>query len=263
MIKKIIIFLLKPFFGLKVFQNLFQFIHYIGIRGMHYGQGAFVGESGECFVIDFVQKKAKGKLILFDVGGNVGKYSKLLDSIIPSNRTIHAFEPSKITSEKFKETTKGISELILNNCGLSDEKGELELFYDKETSGLSSLYQRDLKHANIEMSKSEMIKLIRLDDYCENNAITTIDLLKIDVEGHELAVLKGCGKLLSDKKIKNIQFEFGGCNIDSRTYFKDFYNLLSNNYKIYRIIKNNIIEINTYTELNEIFTTVNYFAELK
>ena len=50
-----------------------------------------------------------------------------------------------------------------------------------------------------------------------------IDLLKLDVEGNELLALKG----LSDsiEYIKIIQFEFGGSNIDSRTYFQDFYYL--------------------------------------
>lgn len=263
MISKIITFLLKPFFGRSWTQNLFKFIHYIGLRGMHYGQGAFVGESGERYVIQFVKNQASGKLVLFDIGGNIGKYSVLLNDIIPQNRIIHAFEPSKITAEKFRETTNGIHDIVLNNCGLSDASGELELFYDTETSGLSSLYQRDLKHANINMSKSEKIHLQRLDDYCINNKIEEIDLLKIDVEGHELAVLKGCGKMLEDRRIKFIQFEFGGCNIDSRTYFKDFFNLLNPDYKIYRIIHNDIVEMKSYSELNEIFTTVNYFAALR
>ena len=263
MIKKIIVLLLKPIFGRLAWQNFFEFIHYIGIRGMHFGQGAFVGESGERYVISYLKKKSEKDLILFDVGGNIGKYSIVLNEIIPQNRIIYAFEPSKVTSQKFIENTKTIPNLILNNIGLSDKKCELDLFYDAETSGLSSVYQRDLNHVNISMAKSEKVNLERLDDFCNQNNIDRIDLLKIDVEGHELSVLNGCGKLLNEKKIRFIQFEFGGCNIDSRTYFKDFFNLLNPNYIIYRIIQHNMIEVKNYSELNEIFTTVNYFAELR
>ena len=48
-----------------------------------------------------------------------------------------------------------------------------------------------------------------------------IDFFKIDVEGHEMDVLKGIGDKISN--IKLIQFEFGGCNIDTRCFFQDFW----------------------------------------
>ena len=57
-----------------------------------------------------------------------------------------------------------------------------------------------------------------------------------------------------------IQFEFGGCNIDYRTYFRDFYYLLKENYKIYRILKDGLFELKQYKESYEIFINVNYLA---
>lgn len=66
--------------------------------------------------------------------------------------------------------------------------------------------------------------------------------------------------MICNNKIEVIQFEFGGCNIDSRTYFQDFYYLLKDNYKIYRILKNGLIEIKSYKEIYEIFITINYLA---
>ena len=66
-----------------------------------------------------------------------------------------------------------------------------------------------------------------------------------------------------NKKIDFIQFEFGGCNIDSRTYFQDFFYHLQDNYKIYRILEDNIYELQTYKETYEIFITVNYLAVIK
>ena len=53
----------------------------------------------------------------------------------------------------------------------------------------------------------------------KKNKFSKIDLLKLDVEGHELYLLSA-KKFIS--KISVIQFEFGGCNIDTRTYFRDF-----------------------------------------
>ena len=62
---------------------------------------------------------------------------------------------------------------------------------------------------------------------------------------------KGC--------IGAIQIEFGGCNIDSRTYFRDFWNLLHEDYSAYRILKDGLWEITNYTERLECFCNTNYF----
>lgn len=84
--------------------------------------------------------------------------------------------------------------------------------------------------------------------------------MKLDVEGHELAVLKGGKQMLDDGKIHVIQFEFGGCNIDSRTYFQDFFYLLSPGFRIYRIVKDGLFPIEEYSEDLEVFKTTNYLC---
>jgi hypothetical protein len=43
------------------------------------------------------------------------------------------------------------------------------------------------------------------------------------VEGHELEVFKGAGDLLAQGRIGIVQFEYGGCNIDSRALLQDFF----------------------------------------
>jgi hypothetical protein len=110
------------------------------------------------------------------------------------------------------------------------------------------------------MRHTEEITLKKLDDFCDDKGIEYISLLKLDVEGHEFRVLKGAENLVSSSSIDLIQFEFGGCNIDSRTYFQDFFYLLNPCYKIYRILKDGIIAIEDYKETCEVFTTTNYLA---
>lgn len=141
---------------------------------------------------------------------------------------------------------------------MSDEIAETTLYYDKENSGLASLYNRQLDYRGIEFCMSEKIMIDTLDHYCEVNNIETIDFLKMDIEGNELKALNGAKKLLAEKRIKNIQIEFGGCNIDSRTYFRDFWNLLNENFKVYRILQDGLREIPRYGERLECFVTTNY-----
>jgi hypothetical protein len=69
--------------------------------------------------------------------------------------------------------------------------------------------------------------------------------------------------MLKGNKIKFIQFEFGGTDIDARVFFRDFYFLLSPKYNIYRILKNGLYPIKVYKESEEIFITTNYLAILK
>ena len=105
--------------------------------------------------------------------------------------------------------------------------------------------------------------MIRLDDFCEKENITSIFFMKMDIEGHEIEALMGAGKLITEKKVQYIQFEFGPANIGSRTYFFDFWKLLNENYHISRILKDGLFPILEYNETEEIFISTNFFCELK
>ena len=80
------------------------------------------------------------------------------------------------------------------------------------------------------------------------------------MEGHELDVLNGFGDLIY--KTKLIQFEFGGCNIDTRTYFQDFWYFFNEKaFMIYRISPRGLIPIKDYNESDEyFFGSTNFIA---
>ncbi len=248
-------------FGKKRFQKIFELIFKISLKGLNYKSRNFE-KNGELNVLKYIKEKFgdEESLIIFDVGGNVGNYSKSLSSFFSEKATIHSFEPSKKTYQIFLKTTKNIKNIIPNNFGLSDSVQNQLLYTNFDGSGLASIYQRNLEHIGISMEKSEEIELSTIDNYCEINNLQRIHFLKLDIEGHELKALNGAKKMISEKKVDFIQFEFGGCNIDSRTYFQDFYLLLTDNYKIYRILRNGLFEIVKYKETYEIFTTINYLA---
>jgi hypothetical protein len=78
-----------------------------------------------------------------------------------------------------------------------------------------------------------------------------------------LKVLEGAQEKIKSNRIDYIQFEFGGCNIDSRTYFQDFWYLLKDKYKFYRILKDGLFELSAYKEIYECFITTNFLLERK
>lgn len=257
-IQKVLIKILSGIKSQFFWESLFK----LSLREMNFGNGGDFKESGELFVAKLIQKKFKdeSQIIIFDVGANIGSYAKELSILFRNNAKIFSFEPSKKTFKIFSERTCNYSNIIANNLGFSDKEYNQLLYTNSEGSGLASVYQRKLDHFGITMDKSEEIRLSTIDNYCTENKIERIHFLKLDIEGHELSALNGAKKMIADKKIDFIQFEFGGCNIDSRTYFQDFFYLLKDNYKIYRILKDDIYELPKYKETYEIFITINYLA---
>lgn len=147
--------------------------------------------------------------------------------------------------------------------GLGEDNKSLTLYSDKTGSGLASLFQRDLDHFDLHLDSKEDVSIRTIDSFCKENSIQKIDFLKLDIEGNEINALIGAKDMLASSSISFIQFEFGGSNIDSRTYFHDFYTILNDKYHIYRILKDGVRKIDRYTEFNELFGVTNYIAVLR
>ncbi|MBI4945024.1 MAG: FkbM family methyltransferase [Bacteroidetes bacterium] len=252
--------------GKKAFQGFFRYFYSIGLEGMNYGNGE-MQSNGELEVIKYIKKiiSNEKEIIIFDVGANAGDYSLNLIKIFKnSNFTLHAFEPSKKTFANLTSNLFG-NNIQLHNIGIGNETGQMTLYLShKDTAGtISSLYNRNLTHRNIEMNDRETIEIATIDEFCEKNKIKKIDFLKLDIEGHEIKALEGATKMMKSDKIRFIQFEFGGTDIDARIFFKDFYTLLKEKYNLYRIVKDGIYPIANYSEDLEIFVYINYLAEHK
>jgi FkbM family methyltransferase len=257
--------LLTIFSGRKIFQGFFEFLHLAGIYGMNYGNGGDFRTSGEFYAIRHARtrlKRTAQPYVIFDVGANVGNYSREVSAYFSSvDFRLYSFEPSVVTFKKLIETTAAIPQIIPENIGFGDEIKQVLLYADKDTSGFASVYQRDLAHSGIFLNQTEEIKLTTIDAYCTRHGIEHIHFLKLDVEGHEFNALKGASAMLRDQKIAFIQFEFGGTSIDARTYFHDFWNLLHDQYTLYRIVKDGLVPIPRYSERLELFMAINYLAE--
>jgi FkbM family methyltransferase len=231
------------------------------LMGIDSGAGVFV--SGERAVFKVLKQKCHPPYCIFDVGSNRGQFLQLLlQNMVVDDCTIHCFEPGKETFKYLVESAKPDPHIKLNNIGIGKEKSEAILYYDRAGSTLASLTKRKLDHFKIDFSGSEKIEISTIDHYCAENAINHIHLLKIDIEGHELDALAGAKKMFATQAIDIVTFEFGGCNIDTRIFFQDFWHFFKSiNFSICRITPSGYLyPIKSYKEIDEQFRITNFIA---
>lgn len=252
----------RTLFGRRALQPFWQYLHRISLSGLNVGGGSDFEDSGELRIIDLLarEREGGGPLLVFDVGANLGGWALAVLARLGVRARLFCFEPSPSTFAALKQNVGDRADVELLNFGFGDREDNVELLSNAAFSGLASVYRRRLDHIGVSLGRSEPVRLRRLDDFCRERGIEHIDFLKLDVEGHELKVLEGAGRLLGTAAIDYVQFEFGGCNIDSRTYFQDFFYALDPGYRLHRVLRDGLVPIEHYRETQEIFVTTNFLA---
>ena len=169
--------------------------------------------------------------ILFDIGVNQGQTLKKMKSLFPQ-AIIYGFEPSKICFKYLTENVK-MEKVFFYNKAVGSSNSILE-FNEYSWSALSSLLKRAYTSAKI--LANYKVEVITIDDFCKNNDISYINLLKTDTEGYELEVLKGASEMMNENKIQFVFVEtFFNENFIGQASFGDIYNyLLSKNFGLVR-----------------------------
>ena len=261
-------------FRRKVFQGLWEQLFHVSKIGMNYWGGASLSQSGELYALHYINNRLMDiddggmqNLIFFDVGANRGQYAlALMKTIITPKKKIYSFEPSAETYRLLQRNIRNHNlEDSVKAChlGFSDKEGSSFLYSPGIGSTIASVHNLKAPLTPYKDEFTESIQIMTIDRFCQQRHIEKIDLLKIDIEGHEYQALLGAQRMIQAGRVRFIQFEFGECHIDARTFFRDFYELLSDRYKLYRIVSNGLREIKGYNTDLEVFSTMNYLAELK
>ena len=194
-----------------------------------------------------------------DIGGNIGNYTAELLKNTPELE-IHVFEPSGVNIGRLRSRFQDRANVRLVSAAVSDSGGSATLYSNQPGSGLGSLTKRDLAHFGIAFDVVEPVRVVRFDQYwLDQLGRRPIDIVKIDIEGHELAALRGFSDAIHAVQI--LQFEFGGSNIDTRTFFRDLWHFFQENrFDLFRITPLGLDGITRYREADEFFSVTNFIA---
>ena len=176
------------------------------------------GRNGEVWLLD--QLVVIRPTVVFDVGANVGAWSA--EALRRFDRaTVHAFEPIPSTFERLAKHGDAGQRLVTNQLALSGTDGPELTMWEGSHSTVASAVRRSATE-----SSEVTVSSVRGDTYCALAGVDRIDVLKVDVEGHDLAVLRGFSGMLEERRIDVVQFEFTLFAVFARVWLSDFHELL-------------------------------------
>ncbi len=131
--------------------------------------------------------------VSLDVGGNRGWFAYY---IARYSREVHVFEPNPICQAQVARLQT--PNMILHKVGLSDKGGEALMRFDPKNTGIGTIEAKNLLTGNPGVGALVELKVPvkTLDDY----GFSDVAFIKIDVEGHEPAVLRGGKRLLATNR---------------------------------------------------------------
>jgi FkbM family methyltransferase len=239
----------------------------LGVRFSHrlmgVGTDSAIASSGEAAVVELVMQRNKAgrELVIFDVGANVGDFlAEVVQRVANHSAEAHAFEPSNKAFNELSSRYRNSRHVVLNKLALSSEPGLRTLYAERPGSGGASLMRRTTSDGH--GAHTETVQVTTLERYCAERSIRRIDLLKIDVEGYELDVLKGARALFALGGVGVVLFEFGGTDIDTRVCLKDSFDFFQEyGYQLFRVTPSGYLHpLRRYQPSDEQFTMTNYVA---
>lgn len=240
-------------------RNVIAFLHALS------GQGAGSGwdKAGETTAL--VRLVTAPRPVVVDVGANDGQWSLLLSQALRRPAEFHLFEVAPYCFPGLEKRMPEIGTATLVKKAISGAPGTVTLYAPAEGvgHGLASLHER--RDVGVQQTSYQPIEVeaITLDSYAASAHLDRIDLLKMDIEGHELAAMRGASRLLAERRVRTLMFEFGSANVNSGTHFRQFWDLLTGNgYQLSRILPGGgALPIRGYTEELEYFRgATNYIA---
>ena len=202
------------------------------------------GEVYEPEVTEFIRKELKPGNTFMDLGANIGYYTILASQLVGPTGKVLSFEPNQKTFSRLLRNIRiqNIKNVDCFNFALSDYDGVSNLYLDKEAdNGGGSIQNKRMKNVYSTV-------IVKKTDGVLKNIGKVIDIIKMDVEGSEISILKNMDSYIRENKGLKIIMEW-------YSYYRSFddYSYLDKNFNILLLLwESNAVqkyEIRKYYEI--------------
>ncbi len=222
--------------------------------------------NGEAWLVGELMRRHRERagsrpFVVFDAGANAGDYTAMVFENAAASACeveVHAFEPSAAARARLAARFGDTTHLRIVGKALGERAGRAVLHGGADGNTQASLAVRPEATASI--GKDVEVEVAALADYLEETRVERVDLLKLDVEGFELAALRGLGEALRPERVGVVQFEYGGTTLDAGASLRALFALLmARGYRVAKLLPRGI-EPRNYASWMEHFRYANYVA---
>ncbi len=198
-----------------------------------------------------VNNNSKNELTVFDVGCFQGNFSRSLQKEIKKKTKYFLFDPNPNLK---------IGDFQYHKLAFSNDKGikkfYLNTFFPASGSSLNTIHVKDklwnftrkLVTGNFKKQfESFDVRTDTIDNFCEENSVDSIDILKIDTEGSEIEVLEGSQKILNKNNIILIEILDERKNFDVK--YQRVIEILEKNYNFHKVCEKSIWSLGTLSNM--------------
>jgi len=146
---------------------------------------------------DLLKRIVKPNDVFIDIGANIGYFSLFVASNFPSAKII-AFEPVTGLYQELNNNValNNMENITTVNIAVGEINEEKELFVSAANNlGMSSFQQPENYSGN-----KEKVKVVTLGDWFKTSGLSKINIIKLDIEGSELAALRGMKEIIKERK---------------------------------------------------------------
>lgn len=208
----------------------------------------------EAFALD----RLRGTSVVFDVGAAKGNWTEIALTADPK-LTVHCFEPESRRFKMLIDRQFG-ERVILNKVGLGDAPGQAKIFVGT-SGGSNSLFPQRYNGQAHDAPDGETVNVSTVDIYCREKNIQWIDFIKMDIEGYEMAAIRGAEQMLRAGKIGIVQFEYSYVFLDagvSLMRLMQYVHELNPDYEFHKIYPDGARRVSTYEHTLDNFKTQNW-----
>ena len=166
--------------------------------------------AGHIDSLELIEIAATGGIsAIYDIGASTGTWTLLAKAICP-HATIDAFEPLEQQQREFRSTVAGLDGVSLHPFALGAKKTvhPMRVTNLPDASSLLPLADASRAHFGLSEERAVDVQICALDAYRVQHSLPFPDLLKLDVQGYELEVLKGATTTLPAAKALIIEVSF-------------------------------------------------------